>query len=169
MLRVLLLGQHSSVSYLFTGLLSGLLSGLLLTGRLVLSVQAEGIEEIYRCEDGSFTNRPDAGCTSYRTQGSVTVSPEGRPPAVIRDRVKGDTSTMTAVLPPPSGKLSKTGYTLCGLYEEWQALRRTTSGGTVFTRGRDVTRWKALSKIFLSVGAPQCEAPPVVRAAQASR
>ena len=148
----------------------GLLSGLLLTGCFVGTLEAEGAEEtVYRCEDGSFTNRPDAGCLPYRSQGSVTVSPDGRPPAIIRDRLKSDTSTMTAVLPPPSGKLSKDGYTLCGLYDEWQALRRTTRGGMVFQRGRDVARWQALSRMFLDVGTPQCEVQPVVRAAQASR
>lgn len=135
----------------------------------VLTLEAEGAEEVYRCEDGSFTNRFDAACTPYRSQGFVTVSPDGQPPAIIRDRVKGDTSIMTAVLPPPSGKRSKTGYTLCGLYDEWQALRRTTSGGTVFPRGRDVARWQALSKMFLSVGTPQCEVVSEVRAAQAPR
>jgi hypothetical protein len=147
-------------------LFAGLLFGILLIGCLT-SLQAEEI--VYRCEDGSFTNRQDAGCTPYRSQGIVTVSPDGQPPAIIRDRVKGDTSTMTAVLPPPSGRLSKTGYTLCGLYNEWQALRRTTNGGTVFLRGRDVARWQALSRIFLSVGTPQCEVPPTVEAAHASR
>ncbi|HET7059629.1 MAG TPA: hypothetical protein VFI05_12870 [Nitrospiraceae bacterium] len=152
-----------------SGLFTGLLSGLLLTVCFVTTPESAGAEEVYRCEDGSFTNRLDAGCTPYRSQGSVTVSPDGQPPAIIRDRVKSDASIMTAVLPPPSGKISKTGYTLCGLYEEWQALRRTTSSGTVFLRGRDVARWQALSKIFLSVGTPQCEVLPVVRAAQASR
>jgi len=155
---------YPSVSCLFTGLLSGLL----LTGCFVPTLEAEGAEGIvYRCEDGSFTNRPDAGCLPYRSQGSVTVSPDGQPPAIIQDRLKSDTSTITAVLPPPSGKLSKNGYTLCGLYEEWQALRRTTKGGMVFQRGRDVARWQALSRMFLSVGTPQCEIVSVVRAAQA--
>ena len=151
-----------------SGLLKGLLFGLLLTACGVPTLEAEGAEEmVYRCEDGSFTNRPDADCLPYRSQGSVTVSPDGQPPAIIQDRLKSDMSTMTAVLPPPSGKLSKNGYTLCGLYEEWQALRRITKGGMIFQRGRDVARWQALSRIFLSVGTPQCEIVPVVRAAQA--
>ena len=152
-----------------SGLFTGLLSGLLLTVCFVTTPESAAAEEVYRCEDGSFTNRLDAGCPPYRSQGSVTVSPDGQPPAIIRDRVKGDTSTMTAVLPPPSGRLSKTGYTLCGLYNEWQALRRATNGGTIFVRGRDFARWQALSRIFLNVGTPQCEVLTVVRAAQASR
>ena len=165
-LTILIPRPDSSVFRLFIGLLYGIL----LTGFFVTTLEVEGAEEsVYRCEDGSFTNRPDAGCLPYRAQGSVTVSPDGQPPEIIRDRLKSDTSTMTAVLPPPSGKLSKNGYTLCGLYDEWQALRRTTKGGTVFQRGRDVARWQALSKMFLSVGTPQCETPPVVRAAQAPR
>ena len=156
--------QYASMSCL---LFAGLLFGTLLNGWCLSNLQAEEI--VYRCEDGSFTNRPDAGCTPYRSQGVVTVSPDGQPPAIIRDRVKGDTSTMTAVLPPPSGRLSKTGYTLCGLYNEWQVLRRATNGGTVFLRGRDVARWQALSRIFLNVGTPQCEVLPTVQAAHASR
>lgn len=150
------------------GFFTALLPVLLLVC-LVTTPESQGAEEVYRCEDGSFTNRLDAGCTPYRIQGSVTVSPDGQPPAIIRDRVKSDTSIMIAVLPPPSGKISKTGYTLCGLYDEWQALRRTTRGGIVFQRGRDVARWQALSRMFLDVGTPQCEVLPVVQAAQASR
>ena len=157
---------YSSVSWIFPAFVSGLL----LAASFVAAPEAEGAEEIVSsCEDGSFTNRADVRCLPYRSLGAVTVLPDDRTAAVVRDRAKSDTRTMTAVLPPPSGKISKTGYTLCGLYEEWQALRRTTSSGTVFLRGRDVARWQALSKIFLSVGTPQCEVLPVVRAAQASR
>jgi hypothetical protein len=152
-----------------SGLFAGPLSWLLLIVCFVTTLEAEGAEEVYRCEDGSFTNRPNAGCTPYRSQGSVTASPDGQPPAIIRDRMKYDTSIMTAVLPPPSGKMSNAIYTVCGLYDEWQALRRTTSGGVVFLRGRDVARWQALSKMFLSVGTSECEVLPMVRAAQASR
>lgn len=144
-----------------------LFAGLLLLAWTVAAVEAEEI--MYRCEDGSFTNRPDAACPPYRPQGAVTVSPDGQPPPIIRDRLAGDNSVMTAVLPPPSGKLSKKGYTLCGLYDEWATLRQTTSGGTVFSHSRDVARWEALSRIFLSIGTPHCDVPSAVRAAQASR
>lgn len=143
-------------------------AGLLLSGWVgVTTLQAE--EVMYRCEDGSFTNRADAACPSYRSQGSLTVSPDGQPPPFLRDRSKGARSTLTAVLPPPSGKVPKTGFTLCGLYDEWETLRRTTSVGTVFFRSRDVARWQALSRIFLSVGTPQCEINSTVQAAHASR
>ena len=152
-----------------SGFFTALFPVLLLLVCLVTTPKSQGAEEVYRCEDGSFTNRLDAGCTPYRFQESVTVSPDGQPPAIIRDRVKSDTSIMTAVLPPPSGKMSKTGYTLCGLYDEWQALRRSTRSGMVFQRVRDVARWQALSRMFLDVGTPQCEVLPVVQAAQASR
>jgi hypothetical protein len=145
--------------------LLALLAGLLLSGWFGATLQAE--EVMYRCEDGSFTNRAAAACPPYRSQGSITVSPDGQPPPLIRDRLKGDSSIMTAVLPPPSGKASKTGFTLCGLYDEWETLRRTTSGGTVFSHSRDVARWQALSRIFLSLGTPQCEGHSTVRAAHA--
>lgn len=147
--------------------LLALTAAVLLSGWFSVTLQAE--EVMYRCEDGSFTNRADAGCTPYQSHGSVTSSPDGQPPQPIHDRLKGDTSTMMAVLPPPFGKASKTGFTLCGLYDEWETLRRTTRGGTVFSRGRDVARWQALSRIFLSVGTPQCDMPSPVRAAHASR
>ena len=147
--------------------LLALIAGVLLSGCFGVTLQAE--EVMYRCEDGSFTNRADAACPPYRSQGSLTVSADGQPPPLLRDRLKGDSSTMTAVLPPPSGKVSKTGFTLCGLYDEWETLRRTTSGGMVFSRSRDVARWQALSRIFLSVGTPQCDVQPTVRAAHASR
>ncbi len=147
--------------------LFALSTGLLLSGWFGVTLQAE--EVMYRCEDGSFTNRADAACSPYHSQGSITASPDGQPPPLLRDRLKGDSNTMTAILPPPSGKASKTGFTLCGLYDEWKTLRRTTSGGTVFSRSRDVARWQALSRIFLSVDTPQCEVHSTVRAAQASR
>lgn len=142
-------------------------AALLLSGWFGVTLQAE--EVMYRCEDGSFTNRPDAACPPYRSQGSLTVSRDGQPPPFLHDRLKGDSSTLTAVLPPPSGKVPKTGFTLCGLYDEWETLRRTTSGGTMFSRSRDVARWQALSRIFLSVGTPQCEVHSTVQAAHASR
>jgi hypothetical protein len=147
--------------------LLALIAGLLLSGWVGVTLQAE--EVMYRCEDGSFTNRADAACSPYRSQGSITVSPDGQPPPLIRDRLKGESSTMTAVLPPPSGKASKAAFTLCGLYDEWETLRRTTSGGMVFSRSRDVARWQALSRIFLSVGTPQCEVQSTVQAAHAAR
>lgn len=157
---------YSSVSWIFPGFVSGLL----LAASFVAAPEAEGAEEIVsRCEDGSFTNRADVRCLPYRSLGAVTVLPDDRTAAVVRDRAKSDTRTMTAVLPPPSRKSSKTGYTLCGLYDEWQTLRGTTKGGTVFQRARDVARWQALSRMFLHVGTPQCETLPVVRAAQASQ
>lgn len=142
-------------------------AGVLLSGWFGVTLQAQ--EVMYHCEDGSFTNRADAACSPYHSQGSLTVSPDGQPPPLLRDRLKGESSTMTAVLPPPSGKASKTGFTLCGLYDEWETLRRTTSGGTVFSRSRDVARWQALSRIFLSVGTPQCDVHSTVQAAHASR
>lgn len=151
----------------FAHALVGAAAGVLLNGAFGVILQAE--EVMFRCEDGSFTNRADAACPPYRLQGSVTVLPDGPPPAHVRDRFKAENSTMTAVLPPPSVKVSKTGFTLCGLYDEWEALRRTTSGGTVFSRSRDVVRWQALSRIFLSIGIPQCDVHSPVRAAQASR
>jgi hypothetical protein len=147
--------------------LLALIAGVLLSGWFGITLQA--VEVMYRCEDGSFTNRPDAACPPYRSRGSLTVSPDGQPPSLLRDRLKGDSSTMTAVLPPPSGKVSKTGSTLCGLYDEWETLRRITSGGTVFSRSRDVARWQALSRIFLSIDTPECEVHSTVRAAHASR
>ena len=115
--------------------LLALIAGVLLSGCFGVTLQAE--EVMYRCEDGSFTNRADAACPPYRSQGSLTVSADG--------------------------------FTLCGLYDEWETLRRTTSGGMVFSRSRDVARWQALSRIFLSVGTPQCDVQPTVRAAHASR
>ncbi|WP_447983943.1 hypothetical protein [Nitrospira sp. Nam74] len=147
--------------------LFALLGVLLLTAWSGVILHAE--EVMYRCEDGSFTNHTETACPPYHAQSSMAVSPDGQPPVIFRDRLKGDSSIMSAVLPPPSGKVSKTGVTLCGLYEEWDTLRRTTNGGMVFSRSRDVARWQALSRLFLSLGTPQCEVPPTIRAAQASR
>ena len=133
---------------------------------VLATVQAE--DALYRCDEGSFTNCAEAGCASYQTQGSVTVSPDGQPSTAIRERARF-IPTITAVLPPPSGKVPKNGSTLCGLYDEWQTLRRMTNGGVMFQRGRDVTRWQALSRIFQYIDPPQCDVEPTVRAAHASR
>jgi hypothetical protein len=147
--------------------LFALIAGLLLNAWCGVILHAEEI--MYRCEDGSFTNRTDTVCPPYRGQPSIAESPDGQPPTLLRNRLKVDSSTMSAVLPPPSGKVSKTGFTLCGLYDEWDTLRRTTNGGMVFSRSRDVARWQALSRVFLSLGTPQCDVQPTIRAAHASR
>lgn len=147
--------------------LFALIGGLLLSAWCGVILHAE--EAVYRCDDGSFTNRTDTACPPWRAQGSIAVSPDGQPPALFRDRLKGDSSTMSAVLPPPSGKVLKTGLTLCELYDEWDTLRRTTNGGMVFSRSRDVARWQALSRLFLSLGTPQCQVQPTIRSAHASR
>ena len=157
-------GRTSEYGIILLGLLAGIF--LSMRSNVILLVHAE--ETVYRCEDGLFTNRTDAGCFPYRPQGSVMVSPDGQPPLAIRDHSKPNTTTMTAVLPPPAGKVSKGGYTLCSLYEEWQTLRRVTRSGAVF-RKREFARWQALSRVFLSVGTPQCEGQSTIQAAHASR
>lgn len=96
----------------------------------------------------------------------VTTSPDGQPPAAIRNRLASDTSVMTAILPPPGGKVVKTAPTLCALYNEWQTLRRTTNSGTVLVGKRDFSRWQALSRLFADVGIPQCAAPSSIQSAQ---
>lgn len=123
-------------------------------------------DTMYRCDDGSFTNRADAGCPAYQPQGVVTTSPDGQPPSAIRDRLIGDTTVMTAILPPPGGKAAKAAPTLCALFNEWQTLRRTTNNGTVLARKRDFSRWQALSRLFADVGMPQCAVPSSIQSAQ---
>jgi hypothetical protein len=120
--------------------------------------------EIYRCDDGTYTNRADAGCSPYEPKGTVITSPDGLPPAAVRDRPTLDTTVMTAIL-PPGGKVSQAAPTLCTLYEEWQALRRSTRSGTVLVRKRDMSRWQALSRLFGDVGVPQCVASPAIQSA----
>jgi hypothetical protein len=159
----------ASRALLLVGLFVGLIDVLLVMAdwSVIATVRAEDM--MYRCDDGSFTNRAEAACAPYSSPGSVTVAPDGQPPPSIRDRVRSDPPTITAVLPPPAGKISKNGQTLCGLYDEWHVLRHATNGGTVFHRGRDVARWQALSRLFQYIDAPQCDVASTVRSAQASR
>src|SRR3982750_2875952 len=98
---------------------AGVLAGGMSLFLVLAAVHAE--DALYRCDDGSFTNRAEAGCASYQTQGSIAISPDGQPPPVIRERARS-TTTIAAVLPPPAGKVRKNESTLCGLYEEWQTL-----------------------------------------------
>jgi hypothetical protein len=136
----------------------------LLVVGLLFAPTISSAETMFRCDDGSFTNRTDAGCSPYEPQGTVRTSPDGQPPAAIRDRPTLDTTVMTAIL-PPGGKASKISPSLCTLYEEWQILRRSTHSGTVLVRKRDMSRWQALSRLFGDVGVPQCAVRAAVQAA----
>lgn len=136
---------------------------ILVVGLLICS-PISAAETIYRCDDGSFTNRADAECAPYEPQGTVITTPDGQLPAAIRDRATLNTTVMTAILPPGS-KASKISPSLCTLYEEWQALRRSTRGGTVLVHKHDRSRWQALSRLFGDVGVPQCIAPSAIQSA----
>jgi len=48
-----------------------------LLGVLCFGAVADAADRIYRCADGTFTNRVERRCAPYETTGIVSVLPEG--------------------------------------------------------------------------------------------
>jgi hypothetical protein len=48
---------------------------------IVPALPASATDELFRCDDGTFTNRAELLCTPYESHGTVMVAPEGTRPA----------------------------------------------------------------------------------------
>lgn len=101
---------------------------------------------MYKCEDGTFTNRPELLCEPYEPKGRLLILPEG----VTLNSVKA------LVAEPPAQPASSDRPLVCQLYDEWVALNLRTEGGHNFQLTQDRPRWIALSRIFTAIGAPAC-------------
>ncbi|MGH7233651.1 MAG: hypothetical protein ACREJU_20160 [Nitrospiraceae bacterium] len=108
-------------------------------------------EPMFKCEDGTFTNRIELLCQPYEPKGKVLVLPRGTSIASARallgePAAAGD-AAQKVNLPDPAN--------VCSLYKEWASMNLRTSGGVTFPLTQDLPRWLALSRIFTAIGAPQ--------------
>jgi hypothetical protein len=103
-------------------------------------------DQLYKCDDDTFTNRPERLCEPYQSKGLVIIAPEGTTFNTIRALIPRAESRAT--FPDP--------IAVCNLYKEWMALNLLTGGGVTFTNTQDVPRWMSLSRIFTAIGAPHC-------------
>jgi hypothetical protein len=62
--------------------------GLVLAVALALVEMASASDELYRCSDGTFTNRVERQCQPYESTGIVRVQGESREP--VKSLMKGD-------------------------------------------------------------------------------
>ena len=111
------------------------------------SLPASATEQMFRCDDGTFTNVAERMCEPYEPKGTVLVMPEGTSFASMR-ALLGEPAAKAAALPDPAS--------ICNLYKEWQGLNLRSGGGVTFTNTQDVPRWMSLSRIFTAIGAPYC-------------
>lgn len=117
---------------------------ILLTLTLVPTL-AMAEDQMYRCEDGTFTNRAELLCPSYEPKGRVLIAPVGATMNSIR-----------ALLPTERHDRPPDPLGVCDLYWEWVALNLRTGGGVTFSNTQDVPRWNALARIFTAIPVPNC-------------
>lgn len=114
---------------------------------------ASASDQFFKCEDGTFTNRPEHLCAPYEPHGTVMIAPEGSRPSHFAPFLEG-----TLPAPPPivTGQAGVASQDVCVLYQEWVALNLQTGGGVTFRNTQDVPRWQSLSRMFTAIGRPQC-------------
>jgi hypothetical protein len=117
---------------------------------------ASANDQLFRCDDGTFTNRADLLCTPYESRGTVMVAPEGSRPVHFAPFFE---QNRTAVPPVVATRpdISTASPDVCTLYQEWAMLNLQTGGGVTFRNTQDVPRWQSLSRMFTAIGRPQCE------------
>ncbi len=111
-------------------------------------------EPMYRCEDGTFTNRVELLCQPYESKGKVLILPTGMSMASVRTlmgppTLPGESSQRVNLSDPTN---------VCNLYKEWLAMNLQTGGGVTFPLTQDVPRWVALARMFpAGVPPPNCQ------------
>ena len=123
---------------------------------LAASTAASADEQLFRCDDGTFTNRAERLCAPYESHGSVMVAPPGSRPANFAPFFEQP----RVPLPPVMAATPDTRTAnpdICALYQEWAMLNLQTGGGVTFRNTQDVPRWQSLSRMFTAIGRPQCE------------
>lgn len=123
---------------------------------IVTAPLASANDELFRCEDGTFTNRADLLCTPYESHGSLMVAPEGSRPAQFAPYFEQSRSSVPPVVATRPEAQTAT-LEVCSLYREWAMLNVQTGGGVTFRNTQDLPRWLSLSRIFTAIGQPQCE------------
>ena len=67
---------------------------------LALSPNVFADDKMYKCDDGTFTNRADLHCPSYELRGSIMIMSGTSPMPLIHDKITDRKVMMTPVLPP---------------------------------------------------------------------
>ena len=117
---------------------------------------ASANDQLFRCDDGTFTNRADLLCAPYESHGSVMVAPEGTRPANFAPFFEKYPPALPPVIATrPDAPTASPD--VCALYQEWAMLNLQTGGGVTFRNTQDVPRWQSLSRMFTAIGRPQCE------------
>ena len=117
---------------------------------------ASANDQLFRCDDGTFTNRADLLCAPYESRGTVMVAPEGSRPANFAPLFDGHTPAGPPLLATKPEPLTA-APDVCSLYQEWAMLNLQTGGGVTFRNTQDVPRWQSLSRMFTAIGRPQCD------------
>jgi hypothetical protein len=123
---------------------------------IVTTPLASANDELFRCEDGTFTNRADLLCKPYESTGSLMVAPEGSRPAQFAPYFEKRGSSVPPMVSTRPETQTATSE-VCTLYREWAMLNLQTGGGVTFRSTQDVPRWQSLSRMFTAIGQPQCE------------
>lgn len=122
----------------------------------VAAPMASATELLFRCDDGTVTNRAERLCAPYEPNGTVMVAPEGSGPAAFALFFEQNKPVPPAVIAGQSAA-STASPDICTLYQEWAMLNVQTGGGVTFRNTQDIPRWLSLSRIFTAIGRPQCE------------
>jgi hypothetical protein len=123
---------------------------------IVTAPFASANDELFRCEDGTFTNRADLLCKPYESTGSLMVAPEGSRPAQFApyfEQRRSSVPPMVSTRPEAQTATSE----VCTMYHEYTMLSAQTGGGVTFRNTQDIPRWLSLARMFTAIGHPQCE------------
>ena len=116
---------------------------------------ASAAEQLFRCDDGTVTNRPERLCTLYEPRGAVMIAPEGSRPSTFTPFF--ESNRLAPPLIAGQAAVPTVSPDVCALYQEWAALNLQTGGGVTFRNTQDIPRWLSLSRLFTAIGRPQCE------------
>ena len=116
---------------------------------VLVAPSAFAADEMFLCDDGTYTNVKERMCAPYVPKGVVMIAPQGATFASVRSMFPEAEPKAAAGFPDP--------VSVCNLYKEWQMLNLRTGGGVTFTNTQDVPRWLSLSRIFTAIGAPHCD------------
>src|SRR5690349_11267990 len=87
---------------------------------LLVAPSAFAADELFLCEDGTYTNIAERMCPPYVPKGVVMTAPQGATFASVRSMFP-EAEPKAAGFPDP--------VSVCNLYKEWQMLNLRTGGG----------------------------------------
>jgi hypothetical protein len=76
-------------------------------------VAADAVDRVYRCADGTFTNRPERRCAPYEPSGVVSVLPEGETLRSAKARIAKKRPICRRPPAPPTAHDAETAAPAC--------------------------------------------------------